>query len=198
MALELKRVACEVIDVPYLNRSEVVRLTGKVMIPVLVDGERVLTDSPKILEYLDEKYAPSLRAGPMGSVALIVEQWAESTLEDAAFRLACPGLEQRMGTSDPGREIEARAMFRLVKERRYGEGAIDAWQRDEARYTAQVQELLAPVALALASRPFILGDTPSVADVAVAGQLAMVEAGRPGWVAATVPALRPWFEGLLA
>lgn len=193
MCLAAKKLTCDLVDVPYLDRGEVVKLTGGVMVPVLVDGAEVIADSPRIVAWLDEKYSPSLRAGAFGSLGVVIEQWADGPFEDAAFRLACPGLEQRVGGADPGREKEARAMFRLIKERRYGSGCIDAWRRDEAKLSAQVVELLAPIAQAVKARPFILGDAFSLADAAVGGQLHMVEAALPGWVASKVPALSEWY-----
>jgi glutathione S-transferase len=36
--------------------AEVEKLTGKAMVPVLVDGDKVVTESMVICDYLDEKY----------------------------------------------------------------------------------------------------------------------------------------------
>jgi glutathione S-transferase len=194
--LAAKQLACEVVDVPYLDRRELIAATGRLMVPVLIDGAVVVDDSPRITAYLDEKYAPSLRAGPFGSLAVVFEQWADEHLEEAAFRFACPGLERRIGGNDPGREVEARAMFRLIKERRYGAGCIDAWARDAAKLEAQVVSMLEPTVQAVQARPFILGDALSLADAAVAAQLFMVEVAHPGWVAAKVPALGRWYASV--
>lgn len=196
--LAAKRLACEVVDVPYLDRGQLIAATGRLMVPVLVDGDVVVDDSPRITAYLDEKYAPSLRAGPMGSLAVVIEQWADEPLEEVAFRFACPGLERRIGGNDPGREQEARALFRLIKERRYGAGCIDAWAREEAKYEAQLVSMLQPIVQAVQARPFILGDTLSLADAAVASQLFMVEVAHPGWVAAKLPALGRWYASVKA
>ncbi len=38
------------------DRSEVERLSGQTLVPVLVDGEQVMSDSSAILDYLREKY----------------------------------------------------------------------------------------------------------------------------------------------
>ncbi|MEW5739809.1 MAG: glutathione S-transferase family protein [Myxococcota bacterium] len=196
--LAAKKLKCEVVNVPYLDRREVVAATGKVMIPVLIDGDTVVSDSARITAYLDEKYAPSLRAGPLGSLAVVFEQWADEMLEETAFRLACPGIEALIGKDDPGREAEARAMYRLIKERRYGAGCIEAWRRDEARYSEQVVAMLEPIVDAVKQRPYILGESLSLADAAVASQLFMVEVAKPGWVAEQVPALVPWYARVRA
>jgi glutathione S-transferase len=44
------------VDIPYDDRTEVVRVSGQPLVPVLVDGDLVLSDSPRILEYLEERF----------------------------------------------------------------------------------------------------------------------------------------------
>jgi len=56
LALAHKGVEAEWVDVDPGDRSEVVRVSGQELVPVLVDGERVLSDSPVILEYLEERF----------------------------------------------------------------------------------------------------------------------------------------------
>ena len=56
LALAHKGLEVEYVDVPYDDRSEVVRVSGQELVPVLVDGDRVLSDSPVILEYLEERF----------------------------------------------------------------------------------------------------------------------------------------------
>jgi glutathione S-transferase len=125
----------------------------------------------------------------------VIEQWADEPFEEIAFRLACPGLEDKMG-AEQGEE--ARLMFRLVKERRYGAGAVAAWRADQAKYSDQTKSMLQPIVEAVRANGFVLGSTPSIADAAVVGQLVMVEVALPGWVRAHVPTLVGWFEGLSA
>lgn len=188
--LELKGLAFETVEVPYLDRRELVALTGgSIHVPVLEDGGRVITESARITAYLDERYAPSLRADPL---AVVLEGWADGVLEDVAFRIATPGLEARFAGWNGGRE-DARALFRVVKERRYGPGCVDAWREQSEALSARAAELLAPLARSLSAHPFLLADVPSLADAAVYGQLHMVECGAPGWIAERVPALSGWF-----
>lgn len=49
-------IEVEYVDVPYDDRSEVVRVSGQERVPVLVDGDKVLADSPVILEYLEQQF----------------------------------------------------------------------------------------------------------------------------------------------
>jgi glutathione S-transferase len=189
IGLKAKGLACELVDVPYLERQELVAISGGVMVPVLVDGETVVKDSPAIMAYLDQHYAPSLRESQL---AVIIEQWADGAVEDVAFRLACPGMEELVVSTNGGR-ADVRAMFRLVKERRYGVGCIEAWKHDAVTYSAHLKSLLAPVVAVLERQPYLLGESLSLADAAVVGQLSMVEASVPGWLKANLPALLPWF-----
>jgi glutathione S-transferase len=56
LALAHKRIHVEWTDVDPDDRSEVVRVSGQELVPVLVDGDRVLSDSPVILDYLEERF----------------------------------------------------------------------------------------------------------------------------------------------
>src|ERR671918_1248080 len=51
--------------VPYrrADRPEIVELTGQDRVPVLVDGEEVIHDSKRILEYLDHEHGKGAGAG---------------------------------------------------------------------------------------------------------------------------------------
>lgn len=188
--LKLKQLQCELVEVPYTQRAELVKVSGGVGIPVLVDGSTVISDSPRITAHLETKGGPSLRNHPL---AVVLEQWADNWIEETAFRLACPGLEDRMGATQGE---EARLMFRLVKERRYGSGCIAQWRADQAKYERETKAMLAPVVEAVRASGFVLGSSASVADAAVVGQLHMVEAALPGWVKRELPALSGWYEAL--
>jgi glutathione S-transferase len=189
--LELKGLAFEVVEVPYLDRRGLVSLTGGTLqIPVLEDGERVMDESAKITAYLDERYPHSLRTDPL---AVVVEGWADNVLEDVAFRLASPGIHARFASLQGGRE-DAASFFRMVKERKFGAGCLDAWRASEAALAERLSDLLAPVARAVAKRPFVLAAGPSLADAAVYGQLFMLEVGLPGYVAHRLRGFVDWYH----
>jgi glutathione S-transferase len=54
LALASKGLEVEWVQVPYDDRGEVERVSGQPLVPVLVDGDLVLPDSPAILRHLDE------------------------------------------------------------------------------------------------------------------------------------------------
>ena len=54
LALAHKGLEAEWVSVPYDDRAEIERLSGQTLVPVLVDGDLVLPDSPAILRHLEE------------------------------------------------------------------------------------------------------------------------------------------------
>ena len=56
LALAYKGIEVESVQVDPNDRSDVVRVSGQELVPVLVDGERVLFDSPVILAHLEERF----------------------------------------------------------------------------------------------------------------------------------------------
>jgi glutathione S-transferase len=56
LALAHKGVAVGWVDVDPADRSSVVEVSGQELVPVLVDGELVLHDSPRILEHLEQRF----------------------------------------------------------------------------------------------------------------------------------------------
>ena len=56
LALAHKGIEVESVWVDPADRSEVVRVSGQELVPVLVDGDRVIPDSTGILEHLEERF----------------------------------------------------------------------------------------------------------------------------------------------
>ena len=55
LGLAYKEITPEWVDVPADDRSEVLRVSGQELVPVLDDDGRVVTDSEAILRYLEER-----------------------------------------------------------------------------------------------------------------------------------------------
>lgn len=88
LLLEEKKIQCRLIPVDILRAAnlepEFLSINGNGTVPVLVDGETVLTDSKNILEYLDKIGKPM----GFGSVDIeIVEDWVQkiSSWDDQVF-----------------------------------------------------------------------------------------------------------------
>jgi glutathione S-transferase len=89
------------------------------------------------------------------------------------FRLGPPAVRDAWPTS------WERALYTLVKERRYGAGAIESWEADRGGLLLRGRALLAPTARTLERRPFLFGDAPTLADLALYGQYMMLEEADP-------------------
>jgi glutathione S-transferase len=78
LALAHKGLAVEHIQVPYDDRKEVRRVSGQDLVPVLIDGDKVLFESMDIVRYLEGRYADRPRLYPQdpartGEVLLFID-----------------------------------------------------------------------------------------------------------------------------
>jgi glutathione S-transferase len=172
MVLDLIGAKYEKVDVSYTDRTELATLTGGyIYVPVLVDDAgKAITESRTICERLlstpeGVRLQPSPWEGPIWAYS----DFTDGALEDVLFRIASPAV--RDAWKDPG----ARALYVLIKERKFGAGCVDTWERDQASLVARARHLLAPTLRTFAARPFLFGDAPTLADAALYGQCAMLE-----------------------
>ncbi|QEY32920.1 glutathione S-transferase family protein [Synechococcus sp. RSCCF101] len=178
LVLRAKRLSFSVVEVtPGLGQLDLFRLSGQRQVPVLVDGERVISDSTTIALHLEETVPepPLLPADPaQRAEVLLLEDWADTTLAQRA-RLA---LLQTMGRDPVLREallpeVTPEPLRRAV-------GAIPAgWASDlgdvvAARERQLLMESLEQLAALTARRAHLVGATLSLADLAVAAQLSLL------------------------
>ncbi len=172
--LDLLGQRYEAIEMPYGDRSELAKLTGGyIYVPVLVgDDGSVTVESRDICEKLlagdaGRRLVPSPLEGPIWGYA----DFTDGPLEDVLFRIASPAIRDQW--ESPG----DRALYVLVKERKFGAGCVTAWEKNRDALVARARHLLAPTLKTLEARPFLFGDAPTLADAALYGQCAMLEAG---------------------
>jgi glutathione S-transferase len=173
MLLDLLGAKYELIEVDYCDRNALAELTGGyIYVPVLVDDDgRVITESRDICAHLltgpdAAKLVPSPWEGPIWAYA----DFSDGPLEDVLFRIGSPAVRDAWPT--PGE----RALYVLVKERKFGAGCVTAWERERDALIARARTLLVPSLQTLAVQPFLFGDSPTLADAALYGQCAMLEA----------------------
>jgi len=95
----------------------------------------------------------------------ILIPYIEDQVEGVTFQLVDPRYLRAMT------DVVERTMIRRHKERKFGAGCVEAWERDRERLTAVADALLEPFDLMLQHRTFLLGDAPVFADFALFGIL---------------------------
>jgi glutathione S-transferase len=195
MVLELLGTPHEVVEVPYVDRAEMARLTGGyILVPVLVDDAGAVTvESRDICAKLvagpgGARLVPAPFEGPIWAYA----DFIDGPVEDLLFRVASPFVRDHWKTD------WERGLYVFSKERKFGAGCIDAWQRDRDGLLAGARRLLAPSLSTLARQPFLFGAEPTLADAALYGVLAMLEAANPELVGRCDPSLPAFLRRLEA
>ena len=195
MLLDLLRRPYELVEVPYGDRNELARLTGGyVYVPVLLDDDgTVVTESRRICERLlagdaGRSLVPSPLEGPVWAYA----DFCDGPLEDVLFRIASPRV--RDAWAEPG----DRALYNLIKERKFGAGCVDLWLADQSSLLARARHLLRPTLSTLEQQPFLFGLRASLADAALYGNLVMLREGDPALLEALSPALQQYMARLEA
>lgn len=186
MLLDLAGLKYELVDVDYVDRHELARVSnGYVFVPVLVTDEgRAISESRSICEHVlqgsvGQKLVPAPFQGPIWAYS----DFTDGPLEDVLFRIASPAVRDAWPTPF------ARGLYVLIKERKFGAGCVDAWERDQGSLIDKARVLLAPTLQTLAAQRFLFGDRPTLADAALYGQCAMLEAGSASLLEAVAPEL---------
>jgi glutathione S-transferase len=185
MLLQLARISHEVVEEPYGDRNALAVLTGgSISVPVLEDGGQVILESRVICEHLLARPdAAHLLPTPLEGPVWAYHDFVDGPLEDVLFRIATPGVRDQWSTPFE------RALFAFVKERKFGAGCVDAWERDRAALVTQGKKLLAPTLRTLTKVPFVFGEKPTLADAALYGQCAMLEVAGADLLTTVDPAL---------
>jgi glutathione S-transferase len=194
MLLDLLGRPYEAVEVSYSDRSELARLTGGyIYVPVWVDeAGRVTVESRRICEVLLAEGGGQLVPAPLGGPIWAYADFCDGPLEDILFRVATPLL--RDARQDPGE----RALYTLIKERKFGAGCIEQWRATQAELLGRARHLLAPTLGTLQAVPFLFGESPTLADAALYGNLAMLHQAEPALVASLAPSLRDYMDRLEA
>ena len=181
-------------DIAPVGFTEIPRLEqgATKIVPLLRDGEKLVSDSFDIALYLEEAYPdrPPLFSGEGGkAMARFVEGWSQTVLHPAIGRIAIMDIHDSLDPID-------RAYFRASREERFGrplEAVAEAGRGDLESFSAKLE----PLRHMLKFQPFLGGDGPLFADYIVFGALQWARIGSPRRLLAAGDVVTDWFERCL-
>ncbi len=179
LILDYKGLAYRKIEVtPGVGQLEVFRLSGQRKVPILKDGDTVISDSTAIAMYLDRKYPdrPIIPTAPKErGVCLLIEEWADESIGAKSRKVLFGALSQNPSlrtsilpntTPDFLKTAVGAVPSELLDIFGMGVG-LSADVVKEAK-DALKQDLEA-LSLLLLDSPYLVGNQPCLADFAVAG-----------------------------
>jgi glutathione S-transferase len=163
LALAHKRLPVETVGWRFTEKAEIAPSGGKT-VPVLVDGDRWITDSWTIANYLEDAYphAPSLFGGAAARRLTRHYSSVADALVTAIFPFIALDILQRVADKD-------RDYFRSTRERRVGR-TLEAFVANRDAGLAEFRASLTPLRTTLKEQPFFGGAEPLYADYALFGQ----------------------------
>lgn len=138
--------------------------SGSDKVPVLRDDGRVIVDSWRIAEYLEDTYPdrPSLFGGTGGrALAQFVNAWADATVLGGLAALIVADIPPLLAPQDL-------AYFISSREARFGRPLAEVVAGREER-VMQFRQALHPARMILRQRPYLHGDAPAYADYILFG-----------------------------
>lgn len=191
MSLAHKGLAYESVPTRFLDVSKAEGGVSKT-IPIIRDGDRVVTDSFAIALYLDQTYPdrPSLFGGKGGEAfARFVERWSQLTLHPylgASVLMDLHELQDR----------ENQVYFRQTREARFGKRLEEVSGGRDAGLPA-FRAALEPLRSMLTFQPWFGGEGPLFADYIVFGALQWIRIVSPFHPLAKDDPIAGWFERCL-
>jgi glutathione S-transferase len=166
--LDYKGPSYELVEVDYLERKELLLTSGQVMVPALtLENRETIVDSDRIAARLEEIYPePTIFPPQWRGIHLALARYFDTELEEALFRAAVPDEIAHYRRQGGDRE----ALWRLVRERKYGAGFCDRMIESHEANLAHSRILLQSLDESLGDRAFLLGRI-GYADFALYGQL---------------------------
>ncbi|MEE2952163.1 Glutathione S-transferase [Fulvimarina manganoxydans] len=191
LALRHKGLDFETVPVPFTKIPDVEGGASKT-IPVIRDGDKVVADSFKIAEYLDETYpsAPTLFGGEGGrQLSRFVESWSQRVIHPALAKMLILDIHDILSDTD-------QAYFRQSREKAIGKPLETIVEGREAHVEAFLKSL-EPLRGLLGSRSFIGGETPLFADFIVFGPFQWARVASAFSILPKADPVAEWFERCL-
>jgi glutathione S-transferase len=172
--LDYKGVDYQIVEVDYVERKELIAASGQIMVPALrledagaAGASEAVVDSDRIAMRLEDLCPePTILPARSRGLHLALTRYIDREVEEALFCAAVPDEERYFAGQGPDRL----AMFRFIRDRKYGAGFCDRMASEHEANMVRVREVLEPFEMALEHGAFLLGG-PGLADFALYGQL---------------------------
>ena len=159
--LEAERIPCRFTD------KDRIAFSGQEKVPVLVDGDEIVSDSWAIACYLEDAYPdrPALFGGANArGIARFVNTWADTRLAPALVRLVMPSVVANH--LDPADHD----YFVSTREQRLGKTVAELRAERPEHLQAALAELM-PLRQLLTQQEWVNGETPGYADYSTVAML---------------------------
>ncbi|MEO3431022.1 glutathione S-transferase N-terminal domain-containing protein [Pelagibius sp. CAU 1746] len=191
MALAHKGLAVE--TVPWrFTEKDVIASSGQGRVPVLLDGDKVISDSWEIACYLDEAYAdrPALfGSGDAKGAAFFIKRWTEAVVHPALVRLIIADIVKIVDPKDAG-------YFRETREKALGV-SLEDYAAAKEENMKNLHAALLPLRLSVKDLAFLGGAAPSYSDYIVFGALQWARCSSPQDLLPADDPVAAWFDRLL-
>jgi glutathione S-transferase len=175
--LDYKGLSYRKIEViPGVGQLDLFRMSGQRQVPVLKDGNTVVADSTAIALYLDKTYPdkPIIPTAPQQkATCLMMEEWADEAIGVKGRKVLFEGLKNinlrtsilPTGTPDLLKNIVGLIPREAIDVLGVGVGFTPDVVKTA---TADLHRSMESLCLLLEQSPYLVGDTPTLADFAVA------------------------------
>ncbi|MBB3190483.1 glutathione S-transferase N-terminal domain-containing protein [Halomonas cerina] len=172
------------------TEKEVLAFADHDRVPVLVDGDEVVTDSYAILRYLDRTYPdnPLLGDGLAEARGRFFKHYAERALAPAMLRTIIMDLFNAVHPDD-------RDYFRETREKRFGRTLEEF--HSPAKGLAQLDAALDPLRGSLSEDDYLDGDAPAAADYLVFGNFMWARCVSSADLVSNADPVYAWLERML-
>jgi len=163
MALAHKGLAFDTVPVRFTDKA-LIAFSGQERVPVIRDGETVVSDSWAIATWLEDTYPdrPSLFGGDVGrGLAHFLNVWTDRALHLAMIRLIIADILEHVDPAD-------REYFAKSRTERFGRSPAEVQSRSDADLR-QLSIALGTVRAALDGQAFLSGAAPAYGDYIVFG-----------------------------
>ncbi len=179
MACQAKNIPYKTIDIsPGVDQISIFRLSGQKQVPVLVDGENVIIDSSEIIRYLDQRNSlPHLiPTDPQEAAqAHLIEDWADTTLANSVrsilIQTASIDPELRIALLPENIPEPFRKAMRSLPLSLLSNLSEVINQGERGNLLTSLEK----ISRLVESNPWLIGNSLSVADIAVAAQLSLLK-----------------------